>query len=105
MKALKVLSLCLLLITTGACQKDVVTEGEKMAQSVQAVVNEKNVRLANVIVGTVQQQYGAVFAIEGQFLTIADSYGYKQYYNLSKLIKFNTGRNVADGPLVLVFYF
>ena len=105
MATLRILLLFLVLASAGGCQKDVITEGEKTAQSVQAIANENNIILANIIVGTVQQYTGTTFMINGQFLVVSDSYGYKQYYNLSKLIKFNTGRNVANGPLVLVLYF
>lgn len=49
MATLRLFLLFLVLAGAGGCQKDVVTEGEKTAQSIQAVANESNITLANFI--------------------------------------------------------
>jgi hypothetical protein len=106
MKALRVGIVYFSLATTSGCQKDVLSEGEKTAQSVQAIVSERNITRVNVYTGSIRQQYDVPFAIQGQFLVFTNgSSSNRQYYNLSKLTQFNISTNVNNGPLVAQFYF
>jgi hypothetical protein len=95
----------LLLVSLCACkQEEVLTEGEKTAQTVQTYINENNIKTANLYLGSVRRQYDAPFSIERGFLVFRGS-SPSQYYNLSQLTRFEIAPNAGNGPVVIQFYF
>jgi len=88
----------------GACRKEVLTEGEKTAQTIQSVINDNGILTANLYSGTVRLQYEAPFSIEGGFLVFRTN-SPNQYYNLAKVLRFDIAPNVGGGPKVIQFYF
>lgn len=99
-----ILILLNLFLLLSACQKEVLTEGEKTAQTVQAVIRDNTITKANLYVGSVRRQYDVPFSIEGGFL-IFRNYSPNEYYNLAKLNQFDIAPNVSNGPKVIQFYF
>lgn len=91
-------------LLVSACQKEVLTEGEKTAKTVQAVIQDNSITKANLYVGNARQQYDVPFSIEGGFLVFRNA-SPNEYYNLAKLIRFDIAPNVANGPKVIQFYF
>ena len=104
MKLAIVILLSLSLLISACRKEEVLTEGEKTAQTVQNVVRDNNITTANLYSGTARLQYEASFSIEGGFLVFR-TYSPNQYYNLAKLNRLDIAPNVAGGPKVIQFYF
>ena len=92
-------------VLISACRKEeVLTEGEKTAQTIQSIVRDNNITTANLYSGNARVQYEASFSIEGEFLIFRTN-SPNQYYNLAKVNRFDIAPNVSGGPKVIQFYF
>lgn len=95
MKALGVLLVSVLLLTSSCSSENVSTEGEKVAQQIQSVLGANTgIRTATFYMDNLAVQRNVVFSIRGQFVTAEN-----KSYNLSRLVRYEFG---SQG---IIFYF